>query len=144
MYKEINLHIKEKFEFIDITKRVKEIVRKSKVKNGFVIIFTKHTTSAVRINENEKFLVEDMKKFLDNLVPCSKNYKHDNITERNCPPNERINGHSHLKALLLGTSETIPIKNYQLCLGIWQSIFYIDLDGGNRKRKVIVQILGDK
>jgi secondary thiamine-phosphate synthase enzyme len=141
-WREIKLNIEEKLEFVDITDKIKRIVKESKVKEGLVNIYTKHTTSAIRINENEPFLIEDMKHFLEYLVPSSARYKHDDIANRNCPPNERINGHSHLKALLLGTSETIPIKNYKLCLGKWQSIFYVDLDGGNRKRKVLVQILG--
>jgi len=144
MLEEIEIKIKEKLEFVDITGRVKEVVKKSGIREGFVVVFTTHTTSAIRINENERFLIEDMKSFLEKLAPSSGYYKHDNIAERECPPDERINGHSHLKALLLGASETIPITNGEICLGKWQSVFYVDLDGGDRKRKISLQVFGEK
>ena len=142
--KEIEFDVAKKLELLDITEKVKEAVKESGIQHGLVSVYTKHTTSAIRINENEPLLMEDMKHLLESLVPSSHKYHHDNFEKRNCPPNERINGHSHLKALLLGTSETIPIMNSELCLGKWQSVFYVDLDGGNRKRKIIIQILGDK
>jgi secondary thiamine-phosphate synthase enzyme len=143
-FEKINLRIKENLEIVDITQKVREAVESSRIREGFAVIFTQHTTSGIRINENEEFLMEDMRNFLENLAPSSKKYKHDDIEKRDCPPDERINGHSHLKALLLGASETIPIKNNLLCLGKWQSIFYMDLDGCNRERHVIIQVFGEK
>ena len=141
--KYITLKIDEKLQFVDITSKVKDIVSESGIRNGLVTIFTKHTTSAIRINENETRLIDDMKYFLERLAPSFWRYRHDDIDKRNCPPDERINGHSHLKALLLGSSESIPIINSKLDIGKWQSIFFVDLDGGNRERTISVQVIGE-
>jgi secondary thiamine-phosphate synthase enzyme len=129
-------------EFIDITKKVRDIVKKSKTRHGIATVYTKHTTTAIRINENEKLLLSDLRNFLDSIAPRLKLYNHDDIDKRqNTPEDEPCNAHSHLKSLLLGTSESIPISNGSLQLGKWQSILFIELDGP-RKREVIVQVLG--
>jgi secondary thiamine-phosphate synthase enzyme len=134
---------RERLRFVDITDKIKEIVKESEIQYGAITIYTTHTTCAVRINENEQRLIDDFKNFLEELAPSYKHYRHDDIQERDCPPDERINGHSHCKALLLGASETIPILDYQLKLGSWQSIFHIDLDGVYRERSIEVYIMGE-
>jgi len=131
----------EKTDIVDITSGIKEVVKNSGVKDGFVLIFTPHTTTAIRMNENEEGLLKDIKKFLEEEAPSSKDYFHDKIEDRKCPPDEPSNAHSHIRSLLLGASETIPVMDSKLILGTWQSIFFIDLDGP-RKRKVIVQVNG--
>lgn len=133
----------ERLQFIDITQKMKEIVKKSNIRNGIASVYSTHTTSCIRINENEPRIIDDFKCFLEELAPSSKSYRHDDINKRNCPKDERINGHSHCKSLLLGASETIPIINNKLQLGKWQSIFHVDLDGNNRKRKIIVKVIGE-
>jgi len=133
----------EKLQFTDITQKIKEIINKSEVKNGIASIYSTHTTSCIRINENEPRLIDDFRSFLEELAPSSRSYKHDDIELRDCPKDERINAHSHLKSLLLGASETLPISNKKIQLGKWQSIFHVDLDGSNRKRTIIVKIIGD-
>ena len=133
----------EMLQFMDITEKIREMVKKSNIKNGFINVYSPHTTSCIRINENEPRLIDDFKSFLEKLAPFSESYRHDDIELRDCPPDERINGHSHCKSLLLGASETIPIINSELQLGRWQAVFHVDLDGRNRERKVLVNVFGE-
>lgn len=129
------LKTKEKFQIIDITERIKKYVLKKKVSEGEITITTKHTTTAIRVNENEPRLLRDMKKFIKELAEEDIAYLHDDIEKRkNCPKNEPKNAAAHLKALLMSASETLPIKNGKLDLGKWQRIFFIEMDGP-RKRK---------
>ncbi len=130
-------------EFIDITDGVCGYVRDSEVQNGFAVVYSKHTTAAIRINENEPLLLNDMTAFLEKVASRNGDYQHNdfsirtvNMTEDECP-----NGHAHCQHLLLGTSENIPIVNGQLQLGRWQRVFLIELDMP-RPREVVVQILG--
>jgi secondary thiamine-phosphate synthase enzyme len=140
--KHIDLETTEKIEFLNITNQIKNIIAKSRIKNGIVNIYSQHTTTAIRINENEPLLIKDIKGFLEKKAPSTLCYNHDNIDNRkDCPDDEPRNAHSHLKSFLLGTSETIPLLNKQLPLGKWQSIFFVELDGP-RKRKIIVHIIG--
>ena len=130
-------------EFIDITERVRQYAEESGVANGIAVVFSKHTTASVRINEKEPLLLEDMKSFLEHVSPRCGDYKHNdfnirtvNMTEDECP-----NGHAHCQHLLMGTSESIPIVDSELQIGQWQSIFLIELDRP-REREVLVQVIG--
>ena len=127
----------------DLTAPIIELVSNTLVKRGYVLIFTKHTTTALKINENEARLLKDMQAHFDRMAPCHGKYLHDDIHLRDCPPDERPNGHSHLKAMTLNSSEFIPIIDGALALGKWQSILFLDFDG-RRTREVIVQISGEK
>ena len=131
-------------EFVDITDGVCRYVKESQVQNGFAVVYSRHTTAAVRINENEPLLLNDMTDFLEKVASRNGHYQHNdfsirtvNMTEDECP-----NGHAHCQHLLLGTSENIPIVNGQLQLGTWQRVFLIELDMP-RPREVLVQILGE-
>ena len=131
-------------EFVDITDGICRYVKDSEVENGFAVVYSKHTTAAVRINENEPLLLNDMTEFLEKVASRSGHYQHNdfsirtvNMTEDECP-----NGHAHCQHLLLGTSENIPIVNGQLQLGRWQRVFLIELDMP-RPREVLIQILGE-
>ena len=86
--------------------------------------------------------MKDIELFLNKTAPINSRYLHDDISLRECPPDERINAHSHVKALFLNSSETIPIIDGDLALGEWQSIFFFELDG-SRQRELIVQIIGE-
>ncbi len=141
--KEIALDSSNKTDFIDVTEQVISIVKESEIKKGIVNIFTKHTTTAIRINENETGLINDLKVFLEKKAPQFKKYAHDEIEKRPVPSDEPINAHSHLKSCLMGASETIPLINSGIALGKWQRIFFVDFDG-TIKRKMIVHILGEK
>lgn len=139
---EINLETKTQFEIIDVTERVKEILKASKVKSGAVIVFAPHTTAAIRVNHNEPLLKQDIMKLLYRIAPIDINYAHDFFEIRTqVKADERSNGHAHVKAFLLGDSEAIPVEGGQMLLGERQSIFFVELDGG-RKRRIIVQVLG--
>lgn len=133
--------------FIDITDYVKNIVLKSKIKDGHVSVFSRHTTTAVRIQENEPRLLNDFVGFLESVAPEKYPYNHNDLEARSQSPDgnmtedESLNGHSHCRHLLMGSSETIPVINGKMCLGIWQRIFAIELDRP-RERSIIVQVLG--
>ena len=118
-------------ELIDITDRVRAIVKESGIKEGICIISTRHTTSGITVNENERGLRADILEMLETLVPENKSYAHNQIDN---------NADSHLRAVLLGNSATIPIGDGHLVLGTWQSIFFVELDGP-RNRSVNVKIV---
>jgi len=139
---EICLDSTEKTDFIDVTDFVKNTVEESKCNMGICNIYTQHTTTAIRINENEKGLMKDIRCFLETKVPPFNEYQHDDIDRRkDTPPDEPCNAHSHLKSLILGASESLPIIKNNIALGKWQRVFFVDLDGP-RKRKMIIQIIG--
>lgn len=142
-FKKLQLETKKQFEIVDITAQVQKCVLESGVKNGLVVIFCPHTTAAVRLNHNEPLLMQDLMKTLYRLVPIDISYSHDLFEVRqNVAPNERSNGHAHVKAFLLGSSETLPVEKSNLVLGAKQSIFFVELDGG-RSREVCIKILGE-
>jgi secondary thiamine-phosphate synthase enzyme len=140
----LSVKTKEAPEFIDITDWVSNCVSDSQVANGFAVVYSKHTTAAVKINENEPLLLEDMASFLEGVAPRHAQYRHNDFEIRtvNMNPDESPNGHAHLQHLLLGTSETVPILNGEMQFGTYQSIFFIELDHP-RNREVMVQVVGD-
>lgn len=139
---EFQIDSAEKIEFMNVTEKVKEAVKKSRIKNGLVTVFTQHTTTAITINENEERLIRDLKCFLEKHAPMNCCYEHDDLEHRDVPEDEQVNGHSHLKSLLMSASENIPLADSEMLLGKWQSIFFVELDGP-RKRKLIVQVIGE-
>ncbi len=126
----------------NITPQIKKIIEATHIKNGQVLVFSRHTTTALAINENEERLLEDTKAHLRKLAPESGQYLHNDLHLRDVPPDEPINAHSHLMAMMLSTSEVIPIVDGQLALGTWQSVLFFDLDGP-RKRTVFIQVCGE-
>lgn len=134
---EIRIETKGAVEFLDITDRVASVLEKSGIRDGIATVFTQHTTAAIRINERCARLQADMLGILEKLVPRA-DYRHDEDTVDN-----RKNARSHLTALLLGASETIPVSNGKFMLGTWQSVFFIELDGPRHSRRAIVKIIGD-
>ena len=126
----------------DIMPDIKSAVDASGIKNGFVTVTSQHTTTAIAINEFEGRLVEDVKTFLGRLIPPGDSYLHNDIELRDCPPDEPENAHSHLAAMLLGSSEVIALVDGALQLGQYQSVMLYELDGP-RSRKVNVQVYGE-
>lgn len=126
----------------DLMPGIKDAVAKSGIKDGFVTVTSQHTTTAIAINENEERLVKDVKTFLNRLVPPADRYLHNDIALRDCPPDEPENAHSHLAAMLLGSSEVIALAKGELVLGRYQSVMLYELDGP-RTRKVNVQVYGE-
>ncbi|HHI04055.1 MAG TPA: YjbQ family protein [Candidatus Woesearchaeota archaeon] len=130
MQKEIIISTKAHNELIDITKEVEKIVSESKVKQGLCNVFVTHATAAILINENyDPNVMEDIVNALNKIIPEHNNYKHDKIDN---------NAASHIKAAIIGPSETIPIKDNKLYLGTWQSIAFCEFDGPRTNRKIIV------
>ncbi len=127
----MDIQTKARTELIDITDRVRTIVKEGGTKNGICIISTRHTTSGIIINENEHGLRNDILDMLETLIPENKNYAHNQIDN---------NADAHLRAVLLGNSAVLPIEDGHLVLGTWQSIFFVELDGP-RNRSVNVQII---
>lgn len=125
-------------QFFDCTDEVRKALSKNNIKEGFINIFTPHSTCAVKINEWEENLLEDMGAFLGKVAPQGANYKHNHVAV-----DGRDNAHSHLLGLFMSTSESIPVKNSEMLLGTWQSIFFIELDGPRNERTVYVQLIGE-
>ncbi len=122
---EIEIPTRKEFELIDITPLINQKIRESGIKEGIAVIFTRHTTTALFINENESGLLEDVREFFQSLIPKGKGYKHDRIDR---------NAHSHLRSIILNPSLSIPIKDGKLLLGTWQSVIFAELDGPRRRR----------
>jgi len=129
----LSLKTNNRFEIVDITENVNKIIANSDLNQGIANIFSKHSTSAVIINENESGLLKDMETVLKTLVLDNNNYNHDKIDN---------NADSHLRAMLLGPSEVVPFKNGCLSFGTWQSLFFIEFDGP-RNRTIEITLIGE-
>ena len=129
MTKEFQLSTPAQVAFVDITARVEKIVKESSVKTGVCVVFIPHTTAAVTINENaDPSVRNDIIDSLDRIVPEKARYMH---AEGNSP--------AHVKASIIGNSETVIIDKGSLLLGTWQGIYFCEFDGP-RTRKVIVKV----
>ncbi|EKE16225.1 MAG: isopentenyl-diphosphate delta-isomerase, type 2 [uncultured bacterium] len=138
----VNFESTTQIEFIDVTDRVQDIVSKSGIREGQVLVYSPHTTMSVVMNNNEPMLIQDFMRILYKIVPMDDRYSHDLFElKKNSKSDGRSNGHSHCKALLLGSSETIPIESGKLAVQHNQSIFALEFDGA-RKRDIIVQVMG--
>lgn len=138
----IELETGEGISLHNIMPVLRTAIAESKIKNGFVTVTSQHTTTAIAINEHEERLIEDVKAFLTRLIPPNDKYLHNDIALRDCPPDEPENAHSHLAAMLLGSSEVIALAEGELVLGQYQSVMLYELDGP-RRRKVNVQVYGE-
>lgn len=140
----IQLKTATTLDFIDITEKVKQKLKKAGVKRGVINVQSLHTTMAVLVQEAEPLLITDIKKMLDKLAPRTTKYMHDNFEIRtvNMCDGECANGHSHCKATFLPTSCHLNIEKGDLQLGQWQRIFAVELDRA-RPRKIALQIMGE-
>jgi len=139
----IELDTSEALEFIDITETVAAIVARSGIRFGQVTVYSTHTTAAIKINEAEPLLLEDLREMLRRLAPCDEDYGHNDFRRRTVNMNEEecANGHSHCQHLFLSSSETIPIVEGRLMLGQWQCVFLVELDHP-RHRRLLVNVVG--
>lgn len=130
-------------EFIDITDEVQRVVADSGVRFGQATVYSTHTTAAIKVNENEPLLLQDMARVLREIAPQHAEYEHNDFTRRtvNIEEGECRNGHAHCQHLFLSTSETIPIVDGRLAAGQWQRIFLVELDQP-RQRRILVNIIG--
>lgn len=127
----LKINTNKNFEIIDITSQINGLID---IDNGIISIFSRHSTSAIVVNENESGLLRDLEFMLDNVVSDKFSYQHDRIDN---------NARSHLKSFLLSSSECLPIKNGKLDLGTWQSVFFIELDGPRSNRTVTLTMVGE-
>jgi len=138
------MHLIAEKEFIDITDIVETDVKLSQVKKGMLFINSMHTTFGLKIMENELLSLNDIDDFLEKLAPMNGEYKHNKVKLREVPPNERLNGASHIRMLFFNTQIAIPIENGKLLLGKWQRIFAIETDCDQkdfRLRELIITII---
>jgi len=136
---------------VDVTDSVRCAVRDAGVAgSGQVSVLPMHTSCAVTVNENEPRLADDIRQLLASIAPAGAAYLHDDIWLREAPPghdpeewrsNEPVNADSHLRAMLLGASETLPLEHGDLALGTWQSVLLVELDGPNN-RSVKLNVMG--
>jgi secondary thiamine-phosphate synthase enzyme len=137
----VHIRTEQPLQFIDLTELVAERIRRSGVRDGMVTVQTRHTTTAIVVNENEPRLLDDFRDLLECWAPAGRLYRHNDLVARAAPADEKPNGHGHARALLLGVSVCLNIADGQIDLGPWQSLFLVELDGP-RKRTVSVQVLG--
>lgn len=134
--KAIKIHSKGENDLIDITNDVQKIVQDSKIQSGTVTVFVSGSTGALTTIEFEPGLIKDFPKMLERLAPKDIEYGHEQMWHDG-------NGHSHVKASLVGPSITIPFTDGELLLGQWQQIVFIELDTRSRNRNLILQIIGE-
>jgi secondary thiamine-phosphate synthase enzyme len=122
---------------LDVTAEVQAIVQKHTFREGSVLVFVPGSTAAVTTLEYEPGLIEDLPSALERLAPQGAPYKHEDTWHDG-------NGHSHVRASLLGPSITVPFRDGKLLLGTWQQIVLIDFDNRPRRRDLVVQLQGER
>jgi secondary thiamine-phosphate synthase enzyme len=132
----IQLNTRGHADMHDLTSNVDRIVRETRMQDGVVTLFTPSSTSALTTIEFESGALEDLRRALDRIAPPDQDYQH-NLRWGDG------NGHSHLRAALLGPSLSIPFTAGRLTLGTWQQILFIDFDVRARQRKIVVQVIGE-
>lgn len=134
--REISVIGKEDCGIVDITEITLQEVKSSKIRNGIITLFCVGSTGAITTMEFESNLSKDVLETLDKLIPLDKDYHHHKTWGD-------YNGGSHLRALLIGPSLTVPFVEKKLTLGTWQQIVYINFDRIEKVRKIVLQIIGD-
>ncbi len=123
-------------DIIDITAKVQDQIKKEKIQKGLATLFVSGSTAALTTIEYEPGLVQDVKEFVEKLIPSNKRYHHDDRWGDD-------NGFSHLRASLFGPSLQIPIESGRMLLGTWQQVVLVDFDNRPRTREIVVQIMGE-
>ncbi len=132
----LQVKTKGELQMINITEDVSKIVKESKISNGIATVFVPSSTASITTIEYEPGLLKDFPDMLERIAPKDMNYEHENMWHDG-------NGHSHVRASLLGPSLTVPFTDKQLTLGTWQQIVLIELDTRSRDRSIIVQMIGE-
>lgn len=134
--KPISMNTKGNADIHNITDQITDAVSKSGLASGIATVFCPSSTSALTTIEYESGALNDLRRLFDEIIPANREYAH----------NERWhdgNGHSHVRAALLGPSITIPFVDRQLTLGTWQQVIYVDFDNRPRQRKLVIQLIGE-
>lgn len=134
--KSIRVRTRGEGDMVDITDNIASAVRESKISNGIVTVFVVGSTAAVTTIEYEPGLLKDFPAMLDRVAPRDIYYEHEKRWHDG-------NGHSHVRASLVGASLTIPFMDKVLALGTWQQVVLVELDIRARERKVVLQIIGE-
>jgi octaprenyl-diphosphate synthase len=139
----LQFETKHATEFVDITDRLREEVRRAGLRMGRLHVQSLHTTVGLAINENEPLLLRDFERLLERLAPAGAGYQHDDFARRfDVGLDEPVNGHAHCRQLLLTGFMTLLVENGDLVVGRWQSVFAVELDGP-RHRELALQLDGD-
>lgn len=135
----------ERYAFLDLTDDLRRAVKDAGITEGLVVAFCAHTTCALLINEWEDGALDDFRRHLTELVPHEgAYYRHDDFELRtqNLHPDERRNGHAHVKAMLLSaTSHAIPVADGEPSLGTWQRLLFFEMDEP-KDRTITLQVFG--
>lgn len=134
--KEIRVQTRGECDIVNLTDRVQEAVGSSGLKDGVVTVFVGGSTAAITTIEYEPGLLQDLPAALERVAPKNVEYKHDEMWHDG-------NGHSHVRASIIGPSLVVPFKDGRLCLGTWQQIVLVELDIRARSRNIVLQILGE-
>ena len=134
--KKLSLRSNGRCDIIDISQQVAQAVNESEINSGIVTIFIAGSTAGVTTIEFEGGLLSDFKNMWDRNVPTNIAYAHDRAWGDG-------NGHSHVRASILGPSLTVPFVNKRMSLGTWQQIVFVDFDNRPRSREVVLQIMGE-
>ncbi len=138
----VSFQTKSQIEFVNVTDQVQEVLERSGIREGQVLVFSEHTTMSVVINHYEPMLLQDFMRTLYRLAPVDGQYSHDMFELRRSSDSDgRSNGHSHCKALLVENSKVVPVERGRLVLGARQSIIAVEFDGA-RKRDLFIQVIG--
>ncbi|MEM4497777.1 MAG: secondary thiamine-phosphate synthase enzyme YjbQ [Nitrososphaerota archaeon] len=133
---EITFRTRGEGDVVDITSEVENVVKRSGVRNGVVHVFAVGSTAAVSTIEYEPGLKEDLMTALERVAPKNAEYKHHLRWGD-------YNGHSHVRAAMIGPSLEVPVRGGELVLGTWQQIVFIELDVRARSRRVVVTVMGE-
>ncbi len=123
-------------DVIDITAKLRDAIQKENIRQGLLVAFVSGSTAALTTIEHESGLIQDLKEFVERLIPSDRRYRHDDRWGDD-------NGFSHMCASLFGPSIAIPIENGKPCLGTWQQVVLLDFDNRPRTREIIVQLIGE-
>jgi secondary thiamine-phosphate synthase enzyme len=134
----LNYMTRDRFELINLTQQVEELVGKSGIREGMALVQSLHSTAAVLVNEWQEALLDDFRTLLEHAVRADAPWRHNDPRYSDC---DRSNAASHLRALLTGTSAVLAVRDRRIVRGTWQSIILAELDGP-RTRSVSLQILG--
>jgi secondary thiamine-phosphate synthase enzyme len=134
--KELLFNLPSRRGFVNITRRVKDCLKESGIREGFVLVNAMHITASVFINDDESGLLQDYEKWLENLAPHApiSNYQHNLSGEDNAD--------AHLKRQVMGREVVVAVTDSKLDFGPWEQIFYGEFDG-NRSKRVLVKIIGE-
>ncbi|TET19403.1 YjbQ family protein [Candidatus Bathyarchaeota archaeon] len=122
---------KGEIDFVDLTGKVQEVVKRSGIRNGLAHVFAPHATGIIVLTEYEPSLLNDIRNVLEKLFPKRGSYQHPS------------NAHSHLRSMFLPPDRTLPVVDGRVVLGTWQSLFFIETDVYPRRRTVVTQVIGE-